>query len=120
MLESMAAIDRVLIHLSKYRRVPIDPRTVYYLEANGDETIIRRRSARTIRDVRSLGEVLPAYLPYGLLRIHRSHAVNLRKVREIARRQHGEHWQLRLQPPVGKILPIGGTYLQALLKAYGD
>ncbi len=28
-------IDRVLLNLSEYRRVPIDPRDVYFLEAIG-------------------------------------------------------------------------------------
>ena len=116
----MTTISRVLIHLTDYRRVPIDSNTVYYLEANGDDTLIRTRAALRIQDVRSLGEVLPAYLPHGLIRIHRSYAVNVTKVREIVRRQRGEHWQLRLQPPVGKILPIGAKYLPALWKAYGD
>ncbi len=112
--------DRVLIHLTEFRRVPVDPRTVYYLEADGDETLIRARAATRLRDVRSLGEVLTAYLPHGLIRIHRSYAVNLSRVREIVHRERGEHWQLRLQSPVGKILPISQSYLQALWKAYGE
>jgi len=120
MMAGMATIDRVLIHLTDYRRVPIDPKSVYYLEADGDTTLVRTRSARRLRDVRGLGEVLPAYLPHGIIRVHRGHAVNLRRVREIVRRARGEHWQLRLQPPVGKILPIGEKYLRALWRAYGN
>jgi DNA-binding LytR/AlgR family response regulator len=54
-----------------------------------------------------------------MLRIHKSYAVNLSRVREIVRRDQGAHWQLRLQPPAGKILPIGKKYLKSLWKAYG-
>ena len=116
----MTLLDRVLIHLSDYRRLPIDPATVYYLEAAGDETIVRRRSARTVRDVRSLGELLPAFEPYGFRRVHRGFAVNLRRVREIKRRKEGDAWQLRMQPPVNRLLPIGPTHLAALWEAFGD
>jgi len=119
-MEHMPANTRVLLHLTDYRRVPIDPQSVYYLEADGDSTLIRTRSARRLRDVRGLGEVLPAYLPHGLVRVHRSYAVNISRVREIVRRKQGEHWQLRLKPPVGKVLPIGEKYLRALWRAYGD
>ena len=45
-------IDRVLVHLSDYRRVPIDPGKIYLLEAVGDETVIRTRGKRAMRDVR--------------------------------------------------------------------
>lgn len=119
-MERMPAHARVLIHQTDYRRVPIDPQAVYYLEADGDSTLIRTRSARRLRDVRALGELLPAYLPHGLVRVHRSYAVNTSRIREIVRRKQGEHWQLRLQPPVGKILPISEKYLRALWQAYGD
>jgi len=119
-MESMFAHTRVLIHQTDYRRVPIDPQAVYYLEADGDSTLIRTRSAQRLRDVRALGEVLSAYLPHGLVRMHRSYAVNTRRVREIVRRKQGEHWQLRLKPPVGKILPISETYLRDLWRAFGD
>ena len=89
----MARIDRVLVHLTDFRRVPIDPGKVYFLEAEGDETLIRTRSRKVLRDVRSLGEVLPAFERQGFLRVHRNHAVNLRRIREIKQRRDGEGWE---------------------------
>ena len=115
----MAKIDRVLVHVSAHRRVPIEPVKVYYLEADGDETVIRLRRARTMRDVRSLGEVLPGFADHGFLRVHRNHAVNLRVIREIKRRKTGDGWEIRLQPPVNLVLPIGPTYLKAVWRGFG-
>lgn len=74
---------------------------------------------RKLRDVRSLGEVLHAYLPHGFLRIHRGHAVNLRRIREIVRRKEGREWQVRLQPPVNRVLPISRSYVAELWAAFG-
>ena len=116
----MPKVDRVLIRLSDSRRVPIDPAKVYLLEAVGDDTLVRTRAKRTMRDVRKLGELMSAFEPHGFLRVHRNHAVNLRRIREIARRKGGEGWQVRLQPPVNLVLPVGQTHLASLWRAFGS
>ena len=54
----MSRIARVLIHISELRRVPVDPKDVYFLEAVGDDTLVRLRSKRRLRDVRPLGTQL--------------------------------------------------------------
>ena len=113
----MARIERVLLHLAEYRRVPIDPADVYFLEAVGDETLVRTRRARRLRDVRSLGELSPFFTP--ILRVHHNHAVNLGRIREIRRRRKGEDWELKLEPPVNRVLPVSRTQIGRLLKAYG-
>ncbi len=113
-------IKRVLLHLSENRRVPIDPGKIYLLEADGDDTLIRTRSKHSIRDLRKLGDLMQVFSPHGFLRIHRNHAVNLMRIREIARRKKGEGWQVRLQPPVNLVLPVGETHLAELWRAFGD
>lgn len=115
----MARIERVLLHLSEYHRVPIDPADVYFLEAVGDETLVRTRRTRRLRDVRSLGEVFPFFTPHGFFRVHHNHAVNLGRIREIRRRRKGEDWELKLEPPVNRVLPVSRTQIGRLLKAYG-
>jgi hypothetical protein len=65
----MRRIEKVLVHFGDFVRKPIDPAEVYFLEAVGDQTLIRTRSARPLRDVRSLGELLPRFAPYGFVRI---------------------------------------------------
>ncbi len=111
---------RVLLHLQDRRRVPIEPREVFLLEADGDQTRIRTRGRRRLRDVRSLGEVL-AHFPGGLfVQVHRSAAVNVDRVSEVRLRDTGRDWELRLEAPVNEVVPIGRTRLQALWAAYGE
>jgi DNA-binding LytR/AlgR family response regulator len=111
---------RVLIHLRRGRRVPLEPEEIFLLQARGDETEVRTRGRRRLRDIRSLGEVLER-LPAGLfVPIHRSVAVNVDRVTEIRRRPNGRDWELRLEPPVNRVLPVARGRLAALWEAYGD
>ena len=94
----------------------MDDDDIYCPEAQGDETDVRLRAARRLRDVRSLGEVLEELGPRGFVRVHRNHAVNPGRVREI--RPPGPGWQVQLEPPVNKVLPVSRGSLTALLEAY--
>ena len=110
------AHGKILVHLKDHRRLVLDAHDVYYLEAQRDETDIRLRGARRLRDVRSLGEVMRDLGPAGFVRIHRNHAVNPGRVREI--RLAGRAWQVQLEPPVNQVLPISRGSLAALLQVY--
>jgi len=63
---------KAVLHLAGRRRRVLDADDVYYLEAQGDETDVRLKGARRLRDVRSLGEVLEELGPLGFVRIHRN------------------------------------------------
>jgi DNA-binding LytR/AlgR family response regulator len=110
---------RVLLHLPDRRRRLVDPEDVYYLEADGDDTLVRLRGARPLRDVRRLGELLEKLEPLGFVRVHRNHAVNPRHVRELRPARQREGWELRLEPPVNKLLPMSRTGHSALLAVLG-
>jgi DNA-binding LytR/AlgR family response regulator len=111
---------RVLLHLEDGRRVPVEPDEVFYLEAQADETEVRTRGRRRLRDVRSLAE-LTARFPKGLLvPVHRSAAVNVDRVDEVRRRANGRDWELRLEPPVNRVIPVARKRVAALWAAYGD
>ena len=110
---------RVLLHLADGRRVPLEPDEVFLLEADGDETRVRTRGKRRLRDVRALGEVL-ARFPGAFVQIHRSIAVNVDRVDEVRRRPNERDWELRLEPPVNQVLPIARGRLAALWAAYGE
>ena len=105
----------MLLRIVAFRSIPAK---VYFLEADGDETLVRTRSQRPLRDLRSLGEVLPAFEQHGFLRVHRGHAVNLRWVQEFERRKNAEGWQVRLKPPVNIVLPISGSYAKDVWKVF--
>ncbi len=115
-----STLDRVLVHLKDSRRQVIEPSAVYLLEASGDETIVRQRGKRTLRDVRSLGEVIPAFQPCHFHRIHDRWAVNLRRVREIRPQRDGRNWELVMQPPVNRVLPVSRRRLTGLMRRFGD
>ncbi len=110
------AAGKILLHLKDRRRLVVNAHDVYYLEARRDETDIRLRGARQLLDVRSLGEVMKELGPAGFVRIHRNHAVNPGRVREI--RLVGRAWQVQLEPPVNKVLPVSRGSLASLLQTY--
>jgi len=64
------------------------------------------------------GKVLEDLSPLGLVRIHRNHAVHAGHVREIRPAADGTGWEVRLEPPVNKVLPVSRRSLTALLAAY--
>lgn len=119
-MPSNGAGRRVLLHLDDGRRVPLDPGEVFFLEADGDETVVRTRGRRRLRDVRSLGEVLRRLLAGTFVQVHRSMAVNVDRVDEVRRRPGGRDWELRLEPPVNRVLPIARGRVEALWAAYGE
>ncbi len=119
MASSASPLDRVLLHLKDYWRLAVEPDSIYYLEAEGDETIVRRRGRHTLRDVRSLGEVVAAIKHCHFHRIHDKWAVNLRRVHEIRRQRVGRDWEVVMRPPVNRVLPVSRRRLQGLLRRFG-
>ncbi len=113
-------IKRVLIHMSRSEHRVVDPDDVYLLEARGGETEIRLRASSPLVDVRPIGEVMPAFEPFGLVRIHREHGVNPAHVRLIRLQSDGRDWEVKMQPPVNRVLPVARDRLAALREAFGD
>ena len=97
----------------------LDPDDVYFLRSRGGETEVRLRSRTPLVDLRPLGEVAPLFEPFGFVRIHREHAVNLARIRLLRRQADGRDWELRLEPPVNSVLPIARDRLAALRRALG-
>jgi DNA-binding LytR/AlgR family response regulator len=71
-------------------------------------------------DGRAIGEVVALLARFGIVRVHRNHAVNVRQVLEIRRRSGEADWEVKLEPPVNAVLPVGRTYLKPLWAAFGD
>ena len=113
-------LDRVLLHVSRGRRVAVEPHDVYYLEAARGETVVRKRGRRTIHDVRPLGEVAATMQHSHLYRIHDKWVANLRRVKEIRLQADGRDWELVMQPPVNRVLPISRRRLPGLLRRFGE
>ena len=86
--------------------------------AEGGETL-RTRHAQTLTDVRQLSELFDAFEPFGFAMIHRSWAVNLRRVREI-RPAADSGWEVKLDPPVNRVLPVSRRRVSALWECFAE
>jgi len=110
---------RILIHTSRTEHRVLDPNDAYSLNARGGETEVRLRSRTPLVDVRPIGEVAPLFERYGFVRIHREHAVNIAHVGLLRLQSDGRDWELKLEPPVNRVLPIARDRLETLRAALG-
>lgn len=110
-------MSRFLLHGRNYRYRVLEPQDIFFLEADGDETLLRLRGRQRLHDVRSLGEVLRKLRKHGFREIHRGIAVNLDRVQVIRRRDAKRGWEIRLAPPVNRVLPVSPGRIEAILKA---
>jgi len=111
--------DRILLHLQDGLRIPVDPQEIYLLQAEGGETLVRTRHAQPLADVRQLSELIDTFEPFGFAQIHRSWAVNLRRVREIRPAPEGG-WEVKLDPPVNRVLTVSRRRVSALWERFGE
>lgn len=111
--------ERILLHLRGGLRRPVDPDDVYFVEAADGDCLVRFRGSRRVRDVRTFGAVAEVLEAHGFVRIHRGHAVNVRRVREIRPVRDGG-WEVRLDPPVNRVLPVSRRQASELFEAYGE
>ena len=112
--------DRLLLHLEPGLRQAVDCEDVYYVEAKADDSEVRLRGARRLRDVRPIEVVAEAFAGRGFVRIHRSYLVNVRHVMQIRKRKRGLDWELVLESPVNAVLPVSRSALGALWRALGE
>ena len=115
----MHTIDRILFRTANGERVVVDPADIYLLEAVDGATHVRGRSATPMVDVRELHEVAPLFEPFGFLRVHREFAVNLRRVTLVRPRSSGRDWELKMEPPGNRIVPISRDRLDDVWQAFG-
>jgi DNA-binding LytR/AlgR family response regulator len=111
---------RVLLHLGPGVREALEGDEVYFVEAKGDDTEVRTRGARVLKDVRPMGVLAAAFRRNGFVRIHRDYLVNPRHVWRVRRRARGDDWEVTLDPPVNVVLPVSRSGLAALWGAFGE
>jgi len=111
--------DRMLVRVQHGKWVVVEIDDVFWLEADGATTMVRLRGRDRICDKRTLGEVMDGVERLGFLRIHRQHAVNLRRVTEVRRRSDSQDWEVKLDPPVNRVLAVSRGRLMALWEALG-
>jgi DNA-binding LytR/AlgR family response regulator len=111
---------RFLLHRAPGLRQVIGLEDVFFVEATGDDTRVRTRAARALTDVRPMKEIESLLLRRGFLRTHRNYLVNPDRVRLVRHRPSGEDWELKLDPPVNRVLPVSRSALAALWAAFGE
>jgi two-component system LytT family response regulator len=115
----MPPSHRFLAQVDEDRFELLETADIFHVEAEGGESLVRTRRARRRRVVESLGELVGRLPSPPFFRAHRSHLVNLDRVREVRRRSDGQGWELRLDPPVNTIVPLSRSRAAALFQLLG-
>lgn len=114
MTDPASTPSRFLVRLTAERWRAVDLEDVYLVEAAGDDTRVRLRSRHALEDVRRLGELEEVLRPAGFVRVHRSFLVNPRRVLELRRRDGAEGYEVVMQPPVNRVLPVSTGRVEGL------
>jgi DNA-binding LytR/AlgR family response regulator len=91
---------------------------IYYVEAEGDDSIVRTARRRRYRHVEPLEEVEARLPSPPFFRIHRSYIVNLNRVMEL-RTRNDRDYEVKMDPPVNKVLPVSRGRYEELVEALG-
>jgi len=100
------------------RATLLDRDDIYYFEAEGDDSLIRTARKKRYAHVEPLETVESRLPPPPFFRIHRSYIVNLDRVYELRSRGDGE-WEVKMDPPVNKVLPVSRRRMDELRSLLG-
>lgn len=112
--------SKILVRLPDRSRRVVDTKDIYLLEADDGDTLVRLRHKEPLRDVRRLHEVADALAVHGIVRIHQSWAVQPERIREIRPQRDGRDWEVVMDPPVNRVLPVARARLAALFATFGE
>lgn len=106
-------LERIAVR-SVGRIIIVPVAAIVRLEA--EDNYIRLHADRMYLHKETLTRMVARLDPESFLRVHRSHAVNLQRVRELHRLLHGEY---RLVLSDGASINSGRSYADALRRAFG-
>jgi len=96
----------------------IEIEAIFYLEAKGDDTLIRTRRKEpyhSVQRIKDLADRLPAP---AFVRCHREYIVNLNRVRSFLPRSDHDY-DLQLDPPVNRRIPIARVHIDQIRQILG-
>jgi DNA-binding LytR/AlgR family response regulator len=96
----------------------IEVGAIFYLEAQGGDTLIRTKRKKPYHSVQRLSELARKLPGPAFVRCHRAYVVNLNRVRSLAPR-NPKDYDLRLDPPVNRRLPIARDRLKEIRRILG-
>ena len=108
----------IILELGRDRFRLVDPADIYYLQASDDDVLVKLRRGRPLRDHRTLGDIERDLPTPPFFRIHRGYIGNLGWVQEI-RRKGSSSWEVKMKPPVNKLLPVSRDRWAGLKRLLG-
>ena len=93
----------------------IEIESIFYLEAKGHDTLIRTRRKKPYHSVQRLSEIAKRLPIPAFVRCHREYIINLNRVRSLTQRK-SKDYDLRLDPPVNRRIPIARNRLENIRK----
>jgi len=96
----------------------IETDAIFYLEAKEGDTLIRTRRKKPYCSVQRLHELAKKLPAPAFVQCHREYIVNLNRVRALTPRSPRD-WDLRLDPPVNRRIPIARNRLGKIHKILG-
>jgi DNA-binding LytR/AlgR family response regulator len=98
--------------------VLIELDSIYYLEACGDDTLLRTRRKKRYLSVEPIGELVRKLPQPPFVHCHREFIVNLDRVSALIPRTSRDY-DFKLDPPVNKRIPISRNRLTKVRKIVG-
>ena len=92
--------------------------SIYFLEAKEGDTLIQTRRKKPYRSVQRLNELAQKLPSPPFVQCHREYIVNLNRVQSITPRESRDY-DLRLDPPINKRIPIARNRLPGIHKILG-
>ena len=96
----------------------IEVEAIFYLEAREGDTLIRTKRKKPYHSVQRLHEMAKMLPAPTFVQCHREYIVNLNRVRALTPRSSRD-WDLRLDPPVNRRIPIARDRLVDIYKILG-
>ena len=102
--------------LGRYRLVEWEQ--IFYVEAERDDSLVRTARKALHRHLEPLHDLEPRLPSPPFFRIHRSYLVNLDRAFELRGRGEGEY-EIKMDPPVNKVLPVSRNRYPELREVLG-
>jgi len=112
------AMHRLAVVYADGRVDLIEIDRIFYLEAQGEKTLIRTRRKIPYISFQRMGEIEKTLPSPAFVRTHREFIVNLNYARSLNPRPTGGY-DLKLDPPVNKRIPIARNRLSNVRKILG-
>jgi DNA-binding LytR/AlgR family response regulator len=115
---SVSDLKRFPIKGEPGRIILLEIDKIYYIQAEGDDCLVRTARKKAYNHVEPLDEVETRLPSPPFFRIHRSYIVNLDRVLEL--RTRGERdYEVKMDPPVNKVLPVSRRRYGKLAEVLG-